>query len=258
MAIIETTVEELVEREDRALERVVELARSVDPSLPTGDGSWTAHDVLAHLVTVIRRYTNPDVRLAATAREVDEVNADELAGLADTPMGTLAEQLVAGHRAYQDLWSKFPLDAELRFHAGLRFDAASLRANWLSELLVHGRDVAVATGRDWPLDDREGLLALRVAMRALPGYVKADDGPPLRVALRVAGGTPQRIELGDGTATVTEGEPATADLVLSGSPVAAALLFYGRLSADQAETAGLVVEGGRQVLERFLARREAP
>lgn len=259
MPIVDTTSEELSDRENHALAMVSALAERVDPALPVGDGAWTAREVLAHLVTVIGRYLNPKVQLASTAREVDELNRAEMAGLADHSVSELVAELGARHKTYQEVWGAFPLDLEFPFHAGLKFDVASLRSNWMSELLVHGYDVAAAAGEDWPLEERDLLLSMRVVLAALPGYWKGGgDLGHIEVALAPAGSNPHTIVVDGAQLRVVEGLGSGADVVLGGSAAALALFFYGRIDQADAEARGLVVTGSQEALDAFMDNREVP
>lgn len=105
MTITETAVDELVDRESGALSDLLTLVGGVAPDTPVGDGTWTAHDVLAHLVTVGRRYLNPRTRLAASLNEVAAVNAEELVGARQLSQEELTGELAANHATYQQVWA---------------------------------------------------------------------------------------------------------------------------------------------------------
>ncbi|MGZ4447728.1 MAG: hypothetical protein ACXVEC_13400, partial [Nocardioides sp.] len=60
MSLTTTTEAELTTRTEAALTRTLALLRSVDPDLRLRDSEWTAGDVGAHLLDVLRRYTQRD------------------------------------------------------------------------------------------------------------------------------------------------------------------------------------------------------
>ena len=53
---------ELWERVDAAHRRFTQLVSRVDPAAPVADSDWTAHEVAAHVLSVLDRYTERDLR----------------------------------------------------------------------------------------------------------------------------------------------------------------------------------------------------
>lgn len=257
MPITETTLGELVERENAALARFVALAETVDPHLPVGEDTWRATDVVAHLGTVIHRCVRRP-RPATTPDEVAEINAEELAELGASTMAEFVTELSACQTRYQERWRRLPLEDELPFHAGIELDVATLRANWVSELCLQGWDLAQAAGLPWPLDDRDALLALRVVLRAMPAWLKGEELGSFALRVEVDGGVPQVLVMRNATVEVVDRAVPDAAAVVGGAPAAAALLFYGRLDLDAAVAEGLVVTGDVGAVRRLLASRFLP
>jgi uncharacterized protein (TIGR03083 family) len=255
--ITDTTAEELLAREQRALQRVVALMGSTSPGTHVGDGSWTVRDVLAHLVTVAERYLARPPVLARTAREVDRINARDLTGLAGAGTSELLERLADAAAAYETVTAALPLDREFPFHGGVQLDIASLRCNWIAELLVHGHDVATATDAPWPIEDRDGLLVARLVLRVLPAYLRPGDARGVRVGIELAGGRPLTVLVDDGGVSVTYGLDRAAGVV-RGAPAPFALLLYARTDLTGAELAGVEVIGDRDAVDRLLGALERP
>lgn len=68
---------------------------------------------------------------------------------------------------YREVWAGMESGHMWPFHGGGRLPTAALRANWLGEMLVHGYDVAAATGTDWVISEADAgdLLVLLMYQR---------------------------------------------------------------------------------------------
>jgi hypothetical protein len=119
--------------------------------------TWTAGDVACHVLTVLHRYGGSDVR--ATSRQaLTELNESELRSL-ELSMGEVADAIDTAMRVMVDVVPHIPDDSTFEFHLGLTVDVPAAWANLCSEFLVHGSDIARATGRSWsfPSEDVEGI-----------------------------------------------------------------------------------------------------
>jgi uncharacterized protein (TIGR03083 family) len=249
--------ETLVRCEGAALRRNVDLFQRVNPDLPIPDSRWNAHDVAAHLVTMAGRYLNADRKLAGSQRELQEMNDREIAEFASATMGELVGRLRSRIAKYNVFWPEQPLDGMFPYREGFPLDAGTLRSNWVTELLLHGRDVAVAAGEEWPLDDTSCLLTLRVLAQVLPRYIHAAGAADYALVVAPAGGTPFTIVVKDDVATIDPSSVADSDQ-LSGSPAALVLLFYGRIDLAGAQQMGANVSGDPDRIQLLLNRLEKP
>ncbi|MCU0268413.1 MAG: hypothetical protein MUF83_07170 [Acidimicrobiales bacterium] len=249
---VATSAEELAGRTAGARQRFAALLRSVGPDLVVG--GWASRDVLVHVVNVVNRYNEfaPE-RLADAPRGVDEINRRELEAFDDRPIEALLDVLDAEMEAFDGRWGPtqgLPLDAPLPFHGGATIDVQSGLTNLLAEYLVHGFDVARAAGRDWVIDERDGALLCGFATQILPSYLRATNTHTVSLCFELDGVEPwllaadgPRVDLRPPNAA---DEP---DVVVAGSPVAAALVFYGRATAPQLEDLDLrAVDGARPEL----------
>ena len=242
------------DREQAAYEQTVALFSTVAPDLSVGDGTWTSRDVLAHLVTVARRYTTVP-RLADNPRGVDLINAEEMAELSDAGVPDLLAAYADGFAGYRALWVQMGPEHMWPFHGGGRLPTAAVRTNWLGEMLVHGYDVAVAAGQPWPVDATSAADLLAFLRLIVPAY--AHPGEPVAVGVRP-------VEAPAWTIVITPSQPAVvdgvdeADAILAGPGWPLALVLYQRVRAGDAADLGVTIEGDAGAVERLFAAVEQP
>jgi uncharacterized protein (TIGR03083 family) len=235
----------------------VELLQWATPDAPVLGGPWTAHDVAAHLVTMAGRYLNADRKLAGSQLELQQMNQRELEEFSSATMGELVGRLRSRNAKYNAFWPDQPLDLLFPYRAGFPLDAATLRSNWIAELIIHGRDVAIATGKEWLLDETSCLLTLRVLAQVLPRYIHAAGSEDYTLVVAPDGGAPFSVVITDGTPEVEAGDAHDGDR-LAGSPAALMLLFYGRMGLPEAQETGARVGGDIARVQRLVNRLEKP
>jgi hypothetical protein len=138
----------------------------------------------------------------------------------------------------------------------------------LSELLVHGLDIARAQGRQWPIPPVYGAMMFeRFLLDVLrnPGKLAEGYGPPRRRSLAVEVRSrhttaPAVLVVGtDGVLGV--GDVGTAvDFHVSGNPTALLLCLYRRMSWARAGLAGQLFLWGRRpwLVPAFLSAVRLP
>ena len=228
-----TTIEELMARIDASGARLRGVARGAEPAAVVPGSTWRVRDVVAHVVTVIRRYTR-GVTIGDHPRDVDRINEDELATLADLEI----DQLLAEHEqelaALRDGWGQLTdLTTTFPFHGGAAVDAAAALANVVGEHLVHGRDIAMAAGEPWEIAERDAVLVLNGVVQILPGYVRTDaPTEPFAARLELPGAVPWLLAF-DGAELVSRaaGEADRVDAVLTDAG-SVLLALYGRSDAN--------------------------
>lgn len=243
--------------EAAAVARNVDLLQRVEPTTPLRTGSWTAHDVAAHLVNMAGRYLNADRKLAGSQLELQEMNQREIAEFESATMGELVGRLRSRTAKYAAFWPDQPLDSLFPYRSGFPLDAATLRSNWIAELLVHGRDVAIAVGEPWELDDTSCLLTLRVLAQVLPRYTHATVAEDYTLVVAPDGGLPFSVVITDGVAEIVPAAVEDADR-LAGSSAALVLLFYGRIDFNEGLANGLRVTGDAAKVQRLVGRLDKP
>lgn len=247
-----TDGDELWDRLHQAHRRFAALV-SVTPAKQAIPGStWTAGDIAAHLLTVLRRYTRRD--LSSTAGLSNNVvgltamNAAELAEVSDLSIGEVVDLL---WQELADLEAKIPRTADLHqtfpFHGGQQVDVAGWLGNLIGEFLVHGRDVARARQKTWLIGSRNAALALNLGMQAVPGFVASGAPGDLKLEIRTPETNPWILDLADGVLVSRQAqrrERADVKVYTRAEPLL--LNQYGRISIPAMVAHGTVVIGGRR------------
>ena len=125
-----------------------------------------------------------------------------------------------------------------------------LSALTLSELTVHGYDIATGTGRPWPISAEHAKLILgTVCPEMLPLVVRpeAGRGAPVTYEVRLRGDGPRYvIRVADGTAEVRAAAGGPVDCVISADPVTFLMVAYGRMPLGRALLRGGMLAWGRR------------
>ena len=196
------------------------LRETNDIERPTAGTNWTVAETAAHASCVCtgfsaaiagepqtlipEQYLQADfpTRLAAT-------NAATIATVDHTDEGRLAELITAGAQRFQELLAAADPEMECEtpwYGPGRTRTRECLTALALSELTVHGHDIATGTGRPWPISAEHAKLILDTAcpeMWPLVVRSEAGHGAPVTYEVRLRGnGSRYVIRVADGTAEV--------------------------------------------------------
>jgi hypothetical protein len=253
MNYIRTDRDELVSRVTVALDRFARLAEEVHPETRARGSEWTVRQVVAHVLTVMHRYTDRDLNswegLSATPAEVNEQNAKELATFEHLSMEELIVGLRQQFEQIRAIYDVIDLDASYRFHFRRYIDGYGAAGNLIGELLVHGHDIARGSRRPWPIDDRDAQLALNGALQVADGVLDptAIAGLDLCVLWRIGDARAMlHLEQGRGGFIDPAAGPDRPDVVVGGSPSTMLLSLYGRIGAIAAARGGVFLRGGRR------------
>lgn len=208
-----------------ARERFVALVASLGPqdsARPVPGLDWDVGETIAHVLTVARRGFQ-DRRRSATAAETSELNEQCLDETPERDPRVLAELLRADlHTAIDVVFPKIPDDLEFPFHGGQTATMTPALRVVLGELLIHGYDVARATGRPWRIEAHEARLL--VPSELLSAWL-ADDAPDEVYELRLGTTAPIRLEIRAGRIHLGDG---TGGTVIALDPEQFVLQFYAR------------------------------
>lgn len=213
---------------------VVDLVRRIPNPAAPSLGSWTVADVAAHLSHVFRfdidaiaGHPVPDA--VVTAPGMAELNAKLLADDGDRDPAVLADRLAALADGFDDVAVEAP---HVDWLQGVPLPPSVVAGHVLEECLIHGHDIAAATGRPWPIRRRHALLAIEGGVlpliAALPptAFVKEGSDFRGRIEVRLRGGGRTVLDFDRGCLTLGTGR--LADAYLQADPAALMLVFIGR------------------------------
>jgi uncharacterized protein (TIGR03083 family) len=228
---------------------VIRAAREPGARVPGLD--WTVGETAAHVVHEFGDYIayaqgrkkvavsdqSPSRRNAVA--NVEQLRADpdrDLAGLAERLRVAVDEFLAVPARADRVLVSN-----------GVSMTWSTMTSALLGELLVHGWDIARASGQSWRIERGEALQVIAGVMAMVPDYLDRDRAAGVQASfeLRLRGGPRYLISVADRTARVTSGG-GPADCWISADPAAFLLVGFGRVGQWGQIARGKMVAGGRK------------
>ena len=219
---------------DDSGKRFVSLVRGLDPdsaARPVPGLAWTAAETAAHVVTVLGRLLG-DRRRAATSEGVAELNATCLAEYTDRNVEGVADRLEANLRTVIDsVYAKIDFDRLYPFHGGSTISGGG-GARWiLCELLVHGYDIAAATGNEWQIPAAEASIAIRGPAESMNRLVESTTS------------TRHRVQLGKHDAVeFVAPSRAAGDGPIDAEPDELLLAFFGRIEVSDPRLASLIAD----------------
>jgi uncharacterized protein (TIGR03083 family) len=248
-----------------AAARFTALLREIDHIERRAAGTdWTVAETAAHVSVVLtglsatiagepqaptpKQYLDADfpTRLAAS-------NGATIAMVDHTDAGRLAELITVGAQRFLEVVATADPQMECEtpwYGPGRTRTVDCLTALALSELSVHGYDIAAGTGRPWPISAEHAKLILgTVCPEMLPLVVRpeAGRGAPVTYEVRLRGDGPRYvIRVADGTAEVRAAAGGPVDCVISADPVTFLLVAYGRMPLGRALLRGGVLAWGRR------------
>jgi uncharacterized protein (TIGR03083 family) len=212
-------------------------------------GEWSVGETAAHVAEVVQenldvvrgeRSAMPDLDVAAANVErLDRYPERDPARVADR-IDLLAPQVAAALRA--------PWGRDVPWHGGLSVSAGAVAAVLLTELLVHGSDIARAEGRAWPVDGNQAALAVDGMTELLPYFVDREAAAGLSACfdVRVRGGARHFLVFEGGTMSVEEPTGRSVDCRISADPAAYLLSGYGRTGQWGPVLRGRMLAWGRR------------
>jgi len=235
----------------RASERFTTMLRlDPDPSA-RAIGVWTVGETAAHVSS------SPAYFLAVARGEVAEPevlddlgrsNAERLAADPERGPRVLAQRVERGEEELSSYARTADGDPLVRPFAGVDVPLSSVLAIELSELLVHGDDIARAARLPWRIPRDEAALALDGLVPLLPFLVDEQRaiGVRMRCELRIRGGVSVILALEGGRLRLEPPSSTPVDCRMSVEPVAFLLLSFHRTGLLGPILRGRIVAWGRR------------
>jgi hypothetical protein len=233
------------------------LVRSVSDTNAASVGTWTVGDVAAHLSHVFRVDTDaiagrPVPEAIVTKAGIADATAKILAEDGERDPSALADRIATLAHDFDDLVSRSQ-SAAVDWLQDIRLPPSAVACHLLNECLVHGHDIAVATGHPWPTQRRHAVLAfegfvfpLIVALpTALVNQEKAGSFRA-RLDLRLREGRRTLMVLDGGSLTLDTADARDVDAHISADPRALLLVLMGRQAIWKPILGGKLAAWGRR------------
>jgi len=225
------------------------LERVTDPSR-TAIGEWSVGETAAHAASsalFFLRVARGEVEPEALG-EVARNNAVFLASDPERDPRVLAERARVGERALLAYVREVDGDPPVELFRGAVVSLSTLLAVELGEILVHGHDIARASGLAWSIDRAHAAAAAGGMLPLLPHLVdrRAAAGRRLRYELRIRGGQRAVLNFDDGTLHIMPSAGQPVDCRLSMDPVAYLLISFARIGPLRPMLQGKLWAWGRR------------
>lgn len=236
---------------ERAVPRLTSLLRTVPDPRPRAIGTWSVGDVASHVASVFENYaamiSGREPVLATSTEDIGRINSMWLdrdprrdPREASSRIEDAYDRMMQGVHAAKG-------NPSIAWHGGLTFPLSTVVCLALGEVLVHGHDIASASGSSWviPADEARTVLAGIIVLS--PQYVDraAAGGFSAVYDLRIRRGLRTCLEFIDGRLTL--GEPGMrADCTISADAAAFLLVAYGRVSVWRLVLRGRLLAWGRR------------
>ena len=245
----------LLDALDNATGRFTTLLRRADDGSVRAIGDWTVDDVATHL-----SHGFTEVYLAIARGEGSAVTSTAgIAGMNEAyvnahrerDLPVLAARIDEGHAEFQEAMRRLTPQTELTWHARIVLPATTMAAIVLGEVLIHGHDVAQASGQAWSIDAESARMAIMGLVPLLPHYVDRDATADVQARVLLSLRGPRRAHnqfvfvVDRGSLTVEELDDGV-DCRISADPSAFMLVSYGRLSPLRPALTGKIVAYGRK------------
>jgi Mycothiol maleylpyruvate isomerase N-terminal domain len=238
--------------------RLVTLVRNVPDAHSAAVGTWTVGDVAAHLSHCFRTDTDaiagrPVPEAVVTKAGIAEATAKLLAEDGERDPAVLADRIGTLANEFDDIASRSK-SATVDWLQGTRLPPSAVACHLLEECLVHGHDIAKATGRQWLIRRHHALLAIDgfalPLIAALPptAFVNQEKSGSVRacIELRVRGGRRTLMVLDGGSLILDAAGARAVDAHISADPQAFLLVFIGRQGIWKPLLEGKLAAWGRR------------
>lgn len=243
---------------DDVVPRLVALLRNTPDTGAASVGTWTVGDVAAHLSHGFRADADalagrPVPEAVVTKDGIAEATAKLLAEDGERDPGVLADRIATLAEEFDDV-AAGARSAAVDWLQGTRLPPSMVAGHLLNECLVHGHDIAEATGQPWPIPRHHALLAIESfvlpLIATLPPTALVDQEKAgsyrARVELRLRRGSRTVLVFDRGSLTLDAAGARAVDAHISADPAALLLVLIGRRGIGRPLLAGKVAAWGRR------------
>jgi uncharacterized protein (TIGR03083 family) len=233
--------------------QLVSLLQNVPDAEATAVGTWTVGDVAAHLSHAFRFDIDalagkPVPEAVVTTAGMADVNAKLLADDDVRDPVALADRILSLAKELDDV----PTATSVEWLQGIQLPPSVVAAHLLEECLIHGYDIAKATGRTWEIRRDHAVLAIEsgvlplIAAMPSTAFVDQRRGASFRARIEISlrGGGRTLLVFDEGS--LTFGTAGDIDAHLWADPAALMLVFIGREPLWKPVIAGKLIAAGRR------------
>ena len=243
-----------LEQMERLHEPLLALVRRIDdPNLPVPGLRWNAGEVCAHMISgleiyraMLRGQDSPHLSLGVA--EITRQNDAGVASVVDRSGPGLAQRLAAGLSALHTELARPDLPTLVPWHGGMHMPPGSIGTFIVTDLSVHGHDLARALRRPWTIDPQLVDAVVRALGPVLPHLLDLDAAAGFRATflVRLRGQGTYTLHFDNGTLRLLTGWTGPVDARVSAEPGAYLLSMFHRLGRIGPALRGDVVVYGRR------------
>ena len=233
-----------------AAQRAVALVGSLeDARAPIRPGSWTVREAAVHLtveanncIEVTHGTPTPVVTSNADFHALSETR---IADIPETDPRKLSELIRQAADHLLDATQGRAGDQPVIYY-GIPCSLAQMMGMELAEWVLHGYDIAKATGHPWPIDPLHAEVVLHGYAPIFPAFVrpKAARAHTAAYGVDLRGGEGFIVRFTNGEFAWEAAGSGPVDCVISADPVAFLMAVLGRLTEWELIALGLLSAGG--------------
>jgi len=225
------------------------LRRVKDPDRPA-IGVWTVGETAAHAAHSPKYFLEAaqgTTELAALD-DVADHNAEFLSNDPERDPRVLANRFENNELALTTYTGTLDGDPAVEVFDGVVVPMSTLLAVELGEVLVHGYDIAGASGLNWPIAAEHAALTVGGLLPILPHVIDPAKaaGFDARFAFRIRGGIEATFVFDNGVLQIEEAGTEPVDCHLSVDPATYLLLSFDRINPTIPTLQGKIVAWGRR------------
>jgi uncharacterized protein (TIGR03083 family) len=226
------------------------MLRQVRDSNRQAIGTWTVGETAAH-VARSAEYFLEAAKEETTLVALDDVADDNAEFLADNPERdphVLADRSEDNELALTTYVESLDGDPAVEVFDGVVVPMSTLLAVELAEVLVHGYDIAGASGLDWQIASDHAALTVGGLLPILPDMIDPAKatGFDARIAFRIRGGIQATLVFNNGVLQIEAASGEPVDCRLTVDPATYLLLSFNRINPTIPTLQGKIVAWGRR------------